>query len=98
MSAIGPQAGDPDVQHEQIPVCAQPVNLAGDVNMNTLFTCGFATELYVGTGGNVVAQLISDAAPQTYVGVPSGSFLHGMWILVRSTTNGTTASNIVARR
>jgi hypothetical protein len=74
-----------------------PVVLSADFNLATAFNTGFARELYVGSAGNVVAQLLGDAGPQTYYGVPAGTTLYGCFVLVKSTGNGTTASDILAR-
>lgn len=98
MSTLGPVKGDPDMQHEQIPVCSVAVTLGSDFDLTTQFQCGFATELCVAGGGNVVAVLAGDGGvAQTYF-VPSGGFLHGQFVTVKSSANGTTATGIVARR
>lgn len=96
MSAVGPgivAAMPPDY----VPQYAVAVTLGADFNLATAFNTGFARELYIGGAGNVVAQLLGDAAPVTYEAVPVGTILKGCWILVKSTGNGTTATNIVAR-
>ena len=95
MSGIGPGAASDDLT----PWCAVDVNLATDFTIdNTVFACGYARELFVGTGGTVIARMIGDVTDHTYKNVPSGSTLSGKFTLVRSTGNGTTALDIVARR
>lgn len=98
MSTLGPSASDQNAQTELCPTCSVAVNLAADFDLTQQFACGFARELYIGVGGTVIAQLQGDAAPQTYLNVPSGSYMHGIWTLVKSTANGTLATNIIARR
>jgi hypothetical protein len=96
---VGPSPSDQDMQHELIPTCSVAVTLGADFDLTSQFSCGFAKELYVGTGGNVAAVLRDDAGTvQTYMNVPGGTFLHGAFVTVKSTGNGTTASNIIARR
>ncbi len=73
------------------------VSLAADTDLSTVFVSqGFARRLYVGTGGTVVAQKVGDAAAISYLNVANGQYLDGCWKIVKSTGNGTTASNIVA--
>lgn len=68
---------------------AVEVNLAAD----TTFPVPVRA-LYVGTGGDVV--IVTGRGEQvTFRGVPSGSLLPVMAATVKSTANGTTASNIV---
>jgi hypothetical protein len=73
------------------------VTLGSDFNVAAQFTAGYCRELFVGVGGTVIAQLQGDAAPQTYLNVPAGTPLSGKFTLVKSTANGTTATNIIAR-
>lgn len=82
---------------EIVPSCAVAVTLSLDFDLTSQFNAGYARELYVGTGGTVVATMLNDSAPQTYVNVPNGSTLAGKFVTVKSSSNGTTASNIVAR-
>ncbi len=99
MSGIGPLPGDPDTQHELCPTCAVDVTLGSDFDLTAQFACKFARELYVGVGGDVVATMTDDGGTaHTYKNVPSGTTLHGLWVTVKSSANGTTATNIVARR
>ena len=93
--AVGPIAGVSDL--DPFPMFDVPVSLASDFNVAAQFTAGYCRSLYVGTTGTVIAQLSGNASPTTYVGVPAGSVLPGKFTLVKSTSNGTTASNIVAR-
>lgn len=96
---IGPGSEDnQNAQYELIPVASVDVVLTSDFNLANFFKCGYARRLWVGTGGNVVAQKRGDDAPHTYKNVASGSYLDGWWILVKSTSNGTTAADIVAER
>lgn len=94
-----PGPNDPEMQFELHSTQSVAVVLTSDFDLTAQagLTRGFARELYVGTGGTVIAQLRDDAAPQTYTNVPSGAYMHGIWVLVKSTANGTTASGIIAR-
>jgi hypothetical protein len=96
VTAVGPQPSA-SLQQELYPSYSVAVTLGADFSLTTAFTAGFARELYVGGAGDVVAQLYGDAAPQTYKAVPVGTILRGLFTLVKSTGNGTTASNILAR-
>lgn len=75
------------------------INLAADtdftVNSHGLYP--FARRIFVGTGGDVVARKIRDSGYTTYKAA-SGTYLDGAWAIVRSTGNGTTASNLVAEQ
>lgn len=73
------------------PSVSEVVTLGADYT----FTNTSIVALWVGTGGTVVAQLRGDATARTWVGVPAGTYLHGNFSIVRSTGNGTTASNII---
>jgi hypothetical protein len=83
---------------ELVPRSSIAVTLSADFDLTSHFVSGYCRELYIGTGGTVVAQLVGDSATQTYVNLPNGSFLHGYFTIVKSTGHGTTASNIIARR
>lgn len=98
-STLGPGASDQDVQHELCPTCSVAVTLGADFDLTQQFACGFARELHVsGTGGIINAVLLNDGGTVQSYYVPQGGFLHGHFITVKSTTNGTTATGIVARR
>lgn len=58
-------------------------------------TLPFASQLYIGVSGDVVAKLIGDSAAVTYKNVPVG-VLVGMFVTVVKV--GTTATNMVARK
>ena len=55
-----------------------------------------AKGLYVGTGGTVIVRAAGSAVDVSYLNVPNGGYIDGLISIVRSTANGTTASNIVA--
>ena len=89
----GTRAGGDD---PLIPVTSFAITPAnGDVNVAGKYLRGAAKYLYVGVGGTIVAQMVNDVAPVTYVGVPTGALLPGAWILVKKT--GTTATNLVVQ-
>ena len=91
---VGPSA----MSAELVPSTAVDVTLGSDFDLSTQFVAGWARELYVGTGGTVVAVMRGDGGTShTYMNVPNGSSLYGDFVKVMSTSNGTTASNIVAR-
>lgn len=95
MSALGPSNASSDL----VPSCAVDVVLTSDFTIDkTVFTAGYARELYVGTGGTVIAEMLDDATTHTYKNVASGTTISGKFVLVKSTSNGTTAADIVARR
>jgi hypothetical protein len=93
--AIGPIAGVSDL--DPFPMFDVPVALGSDFNVAAQFTAGYCRSLYVGGAGTVIAQLAGNASPTTYVAVPAGTVLPGKFTLVKSTSNGTTATNLVAR-
>ena len=89
----GTRAGGDD---PLIPVTSFAITPAnGDVDVARLYLRGAAKYLYVGDGGTLVAQMVNDAAPVTYVGVPTGTLFPGAWILVKKT--GTTATSLVVQ-
>jgi hypothetical protein len=55
-----------------------------------------AKGLYVGTGGTVIVRAPGSSADVSYVNVPNGGYIDGLITIVRSSANGTTASNLVA--
>lgn len=54
------------------------------------------TAIYVGTGGTIVGRLLHDTADRTWKNVPSGSYVLGAFILVKSA--GTTAADMLMMR
>jgi hypothetical protein len=74
------------------------VTLGSDFDVSAGLGDTPALRLHVGTGGHVVARLMGDAADawRTYKNVPSGGSLTGRFVAIRSTSNGTTAADIVA--
>lgn len=91
-----------DASSTLVPSAGVDVVLTSDFPIdNTVFAAGScALELYIGTGGTVIAAMLDDApgVTHTYKNVPSGSTLAGKFVLVKSTGNGTTAADIIARR
>jgi len=79
--------------YKEPPVKSEIVTLTADYT----FTMPSICELYVGGAGTVVAKLSGDATFRTYTGVAAGSILEGAFTAVKSTANGTTASNIIGR-
>lgn len=67
------------------------VNLGGD----TTFAVP-AKGIYVGTGGTLIVRAPGSDADVTYRNVPNGGYIDGYIEIVRSTANGTTASNLIA--
>ena len=93
---IGPK-NSPESNQALVPSAAVDVTLTSDFDLTTQFAAGYARELYVGTAGTVVATMIDDSASHTYKNLANGSTLAGKFVTVKSTGNGTTASDIVAR-
>ena len=72
----------PPVQSTPIVIGAEPVE------------CPVGTyRLYVGETGNVIGKLIGDQENRTWVGVPAGTVLEGMFFEI---SNDTTADSILA--
>lgn len=93
MSATGPTD-----YNQLVPSQAVDVNLSSDTDLTQTFAMGYARELYVGTGGTVIATMRDDGGTtHTYKNVASGATLSGKFVTVKSTSNGTTAADIVAR-
>lgn len=93
--AVGPSNQSSDL----VPSCSVAVVLTSNFSLISSFACGYARELYIGVGGTVVAVLLDDGGTtQTYLNVASGTTLSGKFVTVNSTGNGTTATNIIARR
>jgi len=93
---VGPK-NSPESNQALIPSAAVDVTLTSDFDLTTQFAAGYARELVIGTAGHVVATMIGDSAPHTYKNQASGSVLSGKFVTVKSTGNGTTAADIVAR-
>lgn len=86
------------MSQELVPSAAVDVTLGSDFDLTTQFTAGYARELFVGTGGTVIAVMRGDGGtPHTYKNVANGQVLSGDFVTVKSTSNGTTAADIVAR-
>lgn len=91
--------GPTNASSDLVPSCSVDVVLTADFDLTTLFSAGYARELYVGTGGTVVCVMLDDAqTAHSYTNVSNGTFISGKFITVKSTANGTTASAIIARR
>lgn len=90
-------AGSGDIQEGKLTV-APSKSVAVDVSstdFDITQTLPFATQLYIGVSGDVVATLLGDTTSRTYKNVPVG-VLVGMFVTVVKT--GTTATNIIARK
>ena len=66
------------------------------VNLNVgVDNIGFWQALWVGTGGTVKVDMVDNGQNITFLNVPNGVMLPVMVSKVYSTSNGTTANNIV---
>jgi hypothetical protein len=91
------KTGDNDFLTQKLVTKRQTVTLGTDFDCTVGGTIPSARRFYVGTGGTVVLKDESGAS-FTYKNVLSGSYIDGEISTVLSTTNGTTATDIIAER
>lgn len=75
-----------------------PIIRATQISLASDTTLPLASRgLWVGTGGTVIGALVGDPLTNvTFTNVPDGALLPFRFVTIRSTSNGTTASNLVA--
>lgn len=96
MSTENPTTGT-DARSREVPLDAVDVTLGADFTFSSQSPAVQPRALWIGTGGNLVASF--KGTPGTYhtlKNIPSGTLLPGAFAVVRSTANGTTATDIVA--
>lgn len=83
-------SADPELRAQNVPVGFEDVTLGADFTFVNTKIRG----IYVGTTGTIIAS--TDGTNfHTFVGCTAGSILMGAFKKVKSTGNGTTASNLV---
>ncbi len=84
---------NPDAQTLFIPLGFEDVVLSGGVGTPHTFL-GVPRAIYVGVGGIVIAS-VDGVHFHTFKGCPDGSYLLGAFKVVKSTADGTTATDLV---